>query len=308
MSFKFKFGSSINVSVWLLVLGCNSESGTRADAGGDTSALNNDPGSYLRYRVRAETAEARCNRKVTQIAEFLAAAGQRSPGRPELTAGREGLMLAARGQERFYCYLPSGQAEFFDIARMAAVDAPVPSRDEFMHAAESVREGLAHAGLLQGAEVGTSHTSFAEFQTGNDEPDLGISTEETTGARVIFRRELDGLPVLGNFVAVRLDRKLGVVSLKLAWTDVEQGAEEVPTSLTLDQALEEFRASNSNREPKRITGFLAAGLLESQDYLEPWHVFSVTSNGALVFARPAIPNLAPLKPVGVVETTPQQRH
>lgn len=307
MSRRRKIRSWIGCAIGLIFVGCSVESVTQTDGSGNTSALNGVPGSYVRYRVRAESPEVRCNRKVAQIAEVLAAAGQRPARRPELSHGREGVMLATRGQERFYCYLPSGQVEFFDIARMRSVAAPTPSRGEFLDAAKSFLSWLEQAGLLDGAEVSASRTSFAEFQTGMDAPDLGVSTQETTGARVVFRREVAGLPVLRNSIAIRLDLQLRVVSLKLAWTELEGSAEEVPTSLTPDQALEEFYASNRVQEPRRITGFLAAGLLESQDYLEPWHVFGPPDGGAPLFARPAVQNLAPLKAFGVVEATLQQR-
>ena len=230
---------------------------------------------------------------------------------PILTDLEANVMSSTIASERFLCFTPNGRVEFFDLSRMNkdSLELAAPSRDAFVHVAESIVVELADLGVLDLGEVVLDAVSYGDVVAGVDNgDDPSASRSATVGARVTFHRTLDNFPVFRNLISIRLNQALEVVSAKLAWVDVEELSNDVPTQVTTVQAMQRFReewAAAAN--PTVNTGFLAAGLFESQSWLEPWHVFLLESGRRPVDAVPAIEALAPLKAFGEVDMSGQSR-
>jgi len=248
---------------------------------------------------------SRCTRRANDIANALSALGQRVTG-SDLSLGAldMNVMSSTIGSERFLCFTPSGRVEFFNMERMNVESLQQsPSREAFIHSAESVVVELARFDLVDLDEVDFSAIKYGSVEAGIDNgDDPGLSKSATVGARISFHRRLGELPVFRNFITIRLNQALQVVSVKLAWIDVENEGLEVPTQVTPAEALDTFVAKwPMAKGPTVHTGFLAGDLLETQTYLEPWHVFSTEVEGRPVDAIRAVAALVSLKGFGEVD-------
>ncbi len=289
----------------LSIIACAETPTDRADTHHSRYPFASESSSYLRYRVRDEPQASRCTRRANDIANALSALGQRVTG-SDLSLGAldMNVMSSTIGSERFLCFTPSGRVEFFNMERMNVESLQQsPSREAFIHSAESVVVELARFDLVDLDEVDFSAIKYGSVEAGIDNgDDPGLSKSATVGARISFHRRLGELPVFRNFITIRLNQALQVVSVKLAWIDVENEGLEVPTQVTPAEALDTFVAKwPMAKGPTVHTGFLAGDLLETQTYLEPWHVFSTEVQGRPVDAIPAVAALVSLKGFGEVD-------
>jgi hypothetical protein len=236
---------------------------------------------YVRFRVVNEDADARCTRRMSAVTAAVAKLEQRSVN---LSAGatvvKDRVHKATVGSDSLLCFAPSGQVEYYDLARMTAraqKKGARPSEAQLGAAAARLVSELDARGLLLEKELDLSRVKWAEIETGSDQ--LGnpaASTSRTIAFRGGVPRVLAGVEVQGNGVSVQLDTELGLVALKVAWRDVEQEDANVPPALPAAEADNRFRAAAGLAPVANVRsglGYLDAGLMQEQRYLEPWFLY-----------------------------------
>jgi hypothetical protein len=275
--------------------------GENADPSIASQVIKADSEQLRSFVVTQEDASSRCERKVgalIKVAEKHAAPVSHS----KLSPGPEATLRVAAGDAHFSCFPPSGHVEYFHLSRMAGRRAVAqPVERDFVDAARHILSDLDASQLLSAAEVGEPR--YAPIEAGDDDTGTGRSTIETMGARVTFPRVLNQLPVHRNFVSIGLDHTLKPYAIKIAWVDVQPVEVTTPARLTPSDALRELgKGWPSAPSPQVGLAYLAGKIMEAQDYVEPWYLFSADGR-TLSAATPAIDAKGSIEGFAVVEET-----
>jgi hypothetical protein len=136
--------------------------------------------------------------------------------------------------------------------------------------------------------------------------------ERVIGARAIFRRRLDGLPVEGpgGKTIVYLDHARELTGIDHLWREIEQVHEPVTALRPVEEALQEVQRRYGSGEG-RVTvaglelGYFELGWQEEQSYLQPAYVFDLRLGleDSRFRMNAIVPVAAAVNAVGPIETT-----
>jgi hypothetical protein len=227
--------------------------------------------------VSAEGASAVLNQTIARhSAEQAGKASQRR---------QEPFLMAEAGSHRYWASLASGAYKFTDIEASMAKETRLGGYEDALQTALDyvAKHGIVALGKDEMLDVTVvSAVRNVVTQVGQDEPKESFLSDYY----VVFGRRLQGIPVIGARLLVRLDGEGKVVALERHWPEVE-GVGEQPAKIT-DRPLEALIAespqikmySDEPLKPDEITildrrcGYLAAPISARQSQLRPGCIVS----------------------------------
>jgi len=109
----------------------------------------------------------------------------------------------------------------------------------------------------------------------------GEKWEKITGATVIFRRQIDGIPVIGpgSVIRVYINHEKEVVGFYKLWREIEKTV-GIAKIISLNSAIEKAKTRRSRADVARVDklefGYFAQGEADRQRYFQPAYLFCIT--------------------------------
>jgi hypothetical protein len=217
-----------------------------------------------------------------------------------------GYSIASGSDLRFF--RQSGGWQYHDTGRWQVDDGKAQFEIEDGELAELAFDALRQYALP--VEPNVELLRVQRLRVAHCQRDGTHHEERIIGARAIFRRMLDGIPVegLGGRTVVYLDHEREVTGIDHLWRDIETVHEQVTQLRPVEAALAEVRRRYGEGDGRieildiRL-GYFERGWDDLQEYLQPAYVVSVrlVSPDARVRMNAVVPVAAAMNAVGPIE-------